>query len=222
MSRGFFVTGTDTGVGKTWISAALLHAFNRQGLKTVAMKPVASGCTQTPAGLRNDDAVLLQQTASVALDYDDINPYAFEPPVAPHLAARQSGIKIEPSRIKSGFDQLLAHGDLAIVEGVGGWQVPVNDDETMADVAGLLGLPVVLVVGMRLGCINHALLTMEAIERSALPVAGWIANVIDPGMAYLDENIDALRERIPALFMGNIPYMQHRVVGEISQIISLP
>lgn len=221
MARGYFVTGTDTGVGKTLVSAALLHQFNQQGLKTVAMKPVASGCMQGPEGLRNEDALLLQQTASIALDYNEVNPYAFEPAIAPHLAARQVNEVIDVKQIKQGFNKLASKGDAVIVEGVGGWHVPLNDKDSTVDVARAVNLPVVMVVAMRLGCLNHALLTAEAIGNDGLSLAGWVANSIDNEMTSLDENIETLKDAISAPFLGYIPFGDPSNIEKISKHITL-
>ncbi|MGY8868624.1 MAG: dethiobiotin synthase, partial [Methylophagaceae bacterium] len=168
-----FVTGTDTGVGKTQISSALISLLKQRGQRVAGMKPIASGCYITSDGIRNDDALVLNQQANVQLNYDDINPYAFELPIAPHIAAKKVEVEIDASVIHRQFYQIPKKADSVVVEGAGGWFVPINDKLTMADVAIRLGLPVVLVVGIRLGCINHALLTVEAIKCSGLPFYGW-------------------------------------------------
>lgn len=222
MKHGYFITGTDTGVGKTRISTALLTAFNARGFSTAAMKPVATGCANTAQGLRNDDALTLQQHASLPLTYEQINPYAFEPPIAPHLAAAQAGQAIDLSHIKHGLDILAAQADVVIVEGVGGWLVPLNADATVADLAYELGLPVILVVGLRLGCLNHALLTVQSIEQSSLPFAGWVANVIDPAMQCIEENIQALRERITAPWFGTVQWNMQVTPGEVAYQLYVP
>lgn len=219
---GYFITGTDTGVGKTLVSAALLHRLNQRGLRTAAMKPLASGCHQANTGLRNDDALLLQQTASVELDYEQVNPYAFEPAIAPHLAAREVGVTIDVDRIKRQFDELVKSVDAVIVEGVGGWKVPINENQSMVDVARELDLPVILVVGMRLGCLNHALITVDAIEHAGLPLAGWVANSPGEAMPFLEENIFSLKSTISAPFLGELPYQDDVDIEKISAFISLP
>ena len=165
------------------------------------MKPVSAGCASTADGLRNDDAVLLLGESSVELSYDQVNPYAFEPPIAPHIAAQQAGIVINLQIIKDNYQAIAAKADAVIVEGAGGWLVPVNGSQTMADVAAALQLPVILVVGMRLGCLNHALLTANSIIESGLPFSGWIANHADKTMLQQQENIEALKERIEAPFL---------------------
>ncbi|MCW8828653.1 MAG: dethiobiotin synthase, partial [Gammaproteobacteria bacterium] len=189
MNRGFFITGTDTEVGKTWCSLGLIARLRQQGHTVVAMKPVASGCAPTAAGLRNDDALKLQAQASVALAYETINPYAFEPAIAPHIAAELAGQRIELSTIVTSYRRLAAEAEISVVEGVGGWRVPLNDAQTVADLAGAIGLPVILVVGLRLGCINHALLTAESIRASGCTLAGWIANSVEPRMAQQEDNV---------------------------------
>jgi len=205
-NSGYFITGTDTGVGKTVITLGLMQYLRQQGKTVAAMKPVASGCEQTPAGLRNDDAVQLLQQSSICLDYDLVNPYAFEPAIAPHIAAAQCGIRIEPEKIQRIYATLTEQADCVLVEGVGGWQVPLNDRLTMADLAVQLGLDVILVVAMRLGCLNHALLTAAAIQSSGLKLAGWVANCLPPMQAEaVDENINALKSRISAPLLGIVP-----------------
>lgn len=207
MIRGFFITGTDTGVGKTRVTLGLLNALAAAGYRTAAMKPVACGVIETPAGPGNEDALLLQQQSSVPLAYDVVNPYLFAAPIAPHLAAQREGRRIEIAHLKKVFDEIAAQADCVVVEGVGGWCVPLNERETSADLAAALGLPVVLVVGMRLGCLNHALLTCESIARHGPPLAGWVANAVTPGFAELEENVAALSERISAPLLGVVPHL---------------
>ena len=203
----WFVTGTDTEVGKTLISASLLWALAQSGRRCVGMKPVASGCRATAAGMRCADAEILLAHSTVSASYTDVNPYGYEPAVAPHLAARAAGRSIELEVIRSHFERLCASADWLVVEGVGGWLVPLSDDSTLADLARLLGLPVLLVVGMRLGCLNHALMTAAAIERAGLEIAGWVANHIDPAMELVDENVKTLKARINAPFIGLVPHL---------------
>lgn len=207
MTQGFFIAGTDTGTGKTWVSVALLRQLSRAGYKVAGMKPVASGCEMTVDGLRNDDAIQLVSQSSVKLDYNTVNPYAFQPPVAPHLAARQLGVNIDKQVIHTACQILSQQVDMVIVEGVGGWLVPINATETMADVAHCLSLPVILVVGIRLGCLNHALLTVAAIKQSGLPLAGWVANRIDEQCLLIEENIACLQQSIQAPMLADIPWM---------------
>ena len=204
-ARGLFVTGTDTGVGKTLVSTALLQLFVEQGLRAVGMKPIAAGCERREGVLVNEDVELLRAAGNVSVPRDLMNPYAFESPIAPHLAARQAGEPIAIARVTECYERLAREADVVIVEGAGGWLVPLNETDTMADLALRLGLPLILVVGMRLGCLNHALLTVEAIERRGLELAGWVANRIDPNMDGFDGNLATLAGRISAPLLGVIP-----------------
>jgi dethiobiotin synthetase len=206
MKRGWFITGTDTGVGKTSVAVGLLAALARRGDRVIGMKPVASGCQATKAGLRNDDALALLRASSIQAAYAEVNPYAFLPAVAPHLAAEAAGIEVSLEKIYAAFTRLCALADIVVVEGIGGWRVPLSRDLTTVDLAVSLNLPVIMVVGMRLGCLNHALLTAESIRHSGLKFTGWVANRIDPAMELLQENIAALQERIPAPLLGVIPF----------------
>jgi dethiobiotin synthetase len=201
---GWFVTGTDTGVGKTLAAQAILARLAQRGERALGMKPVASGCRRTLRGLCSDDAVALMARAGVAAPYDDVNPYAFEPSVAPHLAAGARAI--DPDAIRAAFRRLAALAPHVIVEGIGGWLVPIGGGHTMADVARSLDLPVILVVGMRLGCLNHALLTAAAIDRSGLRFGGWIANHLDPAMEQRHGNIATLRELLRAPLLAEFPH----------------
>lgn len=207
-ARGFFITGTDTGIGKTWCAAALLTGLRRRGHTALGMKPVASGCAPTVAGLRSDDALLLMGHGSLpAPPYTLINPYALAAPIAPHLAARQQGLTIDLGHIIDILSQLREQADFVVVEGVGGWLVPLNARETVADLARAVDLPVVLVVGIRLGCLNHALLTAAAIQHNGTRLAGWIANPVDPLSRHPDEAIQSLQERISAPLLGVMPHL---------------
>jgi len=206
MSGGWFITGTDTGVGKTLVARLLLEALKRAGHSAAGMKPVASGCHASAAGLRSDDALELMQASGVAADYADVNPYALGPACAPHIAARETGVEIRLERILESFRRLQQKSPWVVVEGVGGWMVPLVERLTMADVARALGLPVILVVGLRLGCLNHALLTADAIRRADIPLAGWVANHIDPAMTHAPENIATLAQKIEAPLLAQIPH----------------
>ena len=216
MTRGIFVTGTDTGVGKTWVSTGLMAALQQRGLAVLGMKPVASGCEQTPAGLRNEDALLLQRQGSHPIDYQLLNPYAFAPPIAPHVAAAQAGTRIDLARLETNYKILSTQADVVVVEGAGGWLVPLNERDPMADLAARLELEVMLVVGLRLGCINHALLSVESIVRRGVPLAGWVANTLEPAMPVLAENLAALRAHIEAPLLGVVPHLAHRDAAAIA------
>lgn len=217
--RGFWVTGTDTGVGKTLVSCALMHALRRAGHAPVPMKPVASGCTPTPQGLQNDDVTALLAATSHVLNADDIAPFRFEPPIAPHIAAAQAGVAIDIGQLLARAAELARLGPL-VVEGAGGFLVPLDDRFSLADLAVALDLPVVLVVGLRLGCLNHALLTVEAIERRGLTLAGWVGNTIEPGFESASENLATLRERISAPCLATIPWRQ--MSDPQAEIIAIP
>jgi dethiobiotin synthetase len=210
MSRGVFVAGTDTGIGKSVASAALLAALNAGGHRAVGMKPVASGCMPAAAGLRNDDAMLLIAHSAGSPDYALVNPYALPEPVAPHLAAHSAGSEIRLGPIVDAFAALCTSSDLVVVEGVGGWAVPLSPALMQADLVRALDLPVVLVVGLRLGCINHALLSARAIAADGCRLLGWIGNRIDPAMARADDNVATLRERLPAPCLGVLPHSAMR------------
>lgn len=205
MSRGLFITGTDTGVGKTLVAAALLQLAAQAGLKAVGMKPVAAGCERVGARCVYGDVETLVAAGSVSAPLEWINPYRFPEPVAPHLAAATHGVWLEIEVMARCFRELAARAELVVVEGAGGFLVPLDAQATLADLAVRLGLPVVLVVGMRLGCLNHALLTAEAIARRGLELAGWVANRIDPAMARFEDNLDTLRARLAAPLLGVVP-----------------
>ncbi len=223
MRKGFFVTGTDTEVGKSWIAAALIERLKAEGLSVGAMKPVAAGALETEQGLRNDDALLLQRHASIPIPYETLNPVVVAPPIAPHIGAREAGLTIGIEPIREAFLSIAKKCDAVVVEGAGGWLVPLDDFHTMADLARRLELPVVLVVGMRLGCINHALLSVAAIAASGLPLAGWVANTLDPAMARLEENIETLESRIDAPLLGRVPFLEQGPdAAAIASCLELP
>jgi dethiobiotin synthetase len=210
----YFVTGTDTGVGKTLISCALLLGFSAQGKRAVGMKPIAAGCN---ADGQNGDVLELRAASNVEAGYGQTNPYCFPQAIAPHIAAQRAGVIIDLSVIAKSFQELAAQADVVIVEGAGGLLVPVNAQQDSTDLILKLGLPVILVVGMRLGCLNHALLTVEAIAARGLALAGWVANVVDDEMQMCEENIAALQHRIAAPLLGVVPYMtqpDERVAAE--------
>ena len=202
MTRGIFITGTDTGIGKTLVAATLLAALNRSGCRAVGMKPVASGCERTQAGWRNDDARLLIEHGAGDPTYPTVNPYALPKPIAPHLAAREHGVEIRLDPIVGAFEALCTSSELIVVEGVGGWAVPLSAALMQADLVRALRVPVILVVGLRLGCLNHALLSARAIAADGCDLIGWIGNRIDPAMAQADANIETLRERMAAPCLG--------------------
>ena len=225
MKQGYFVTGTDTGVGKTRITLALMHALQKNGSTVIGMKPVASGCDETPDGLRNEDALFLQAQSSFDLPYESINPYAFSLPVSPHIAAEKAGAKIQIEVIHKQMLLLTKSADCLMVEGVGGWHVPLSyrksEQKHTEDLAIALALPVILVVGMRLGCLNHALLTYEAIIRSGLPCVGWVANQIDPDFTHLQENIETLKAQFDAPLLGIVPFQESIKTEQISDFLDI-
>ncbi len=196
--RAMFVTGTDTDAGKTYISAALLRHFAAQSLRVVGMKPVASGVTELDGVLHNSDVTQLRQASNVQADVRWINPYCFTPAIAPHIAAQQAGVAIDLQQIKQAYEQLCGMADVVVVEGAGGWLVPLNGQQTIADLAQLLDIPIVLVVRIRLGCINHALLSVADIQRRGLTLLGWVANCMEDEMPVMQENIATLQQLIAA------------------------
>lgn len=202
---GYFIAGTDTGVGKTLIATALITRCVAAGQRVAAMKPVSAGCRWTREGWLNDDVAQLRQAANVKLPLAHINPYAFEPAIAPHIAAEQARVEIDLARIERVYGEITAQADRVIVEGVGGFLTPLNRKQTAADMAQRLNLPLILVVGMRLGCLNHALLTLEAIQQRGLTLAAWIANHIDPNMQAFDANVASLQARVSAPLWGVVP-----------------
>lgn len=214
--KGVFITATDTDCGKTEISLGLMEALQRRGLAVLGMKPVASGCHRTPHGLRNDDALRLQSQGSLALPYEAVNPYAFEPPIAPHIAAGSSGVEIDLEDICTGARRLAAQSDFLVMEGVGGWRVPLGAALSMSDVPKALGLPVVLVIGLRLGCINHGLLTVESIRAGGIRLAGWIANQVDPDMDAYQENLATLGALIDEPCLGIVPWLASPEPGRVA------
>lgn len=221
MNKGFFVTGTDTGVGKTLISTALIHALRRRGLRVTGMKPVASGCIDNGYGLRNEDADRLLEATNVSADYDLICPYRFMPPIAPHIAAQEEGIDINIDHIIQCYQKLQSCSDAVVVEGVGGWQVPIKEDQFMSDLAVETGLPIVIVVGVRLGCISHALLTAASVLASGLPVAGWVFNQLDPDMQQLDAVKQTLQGYMPGTMLADIPFQEDPDVEAIARSFQL-
>lgn len=223
MKNTYFITGTDTGVGKTLVAAALLHLAKQQGLKAFGVKPVAAGCEETAEGLRNDDALLLQAHSSVKLPYDQINPIALRAAKAPHIAAAQEGRRLNLDRLVGLCrGTLMQSADLRLIEGAGGWRVPLNNFESLSGLPLQLKIPVILVVGLRLGCLNHSLLTAEAIQRDGVQLAGWVGCGIDPQMESVEDNIDALKARLPAPCLGAVPALGGGRVELAAEYLTLP
>ena len=208
MTGGWFVTGTDTGVGKTLVACTLIQAVAGRGKRVIGMKPVAAGAELRGGHWRSEDADALAAASKIRAPADAANPYALRLPVAPHIAAREEGLEIELARLEHAFARLQSVADFVVVEGVGGFRVPLNSAMDTADLARTLRLPLVLVVGIRLGCINHALLTVEAIAARGLRLAGWVANRIDPRMLKAAENVASLQERIAAPLLAELPYSE--------------
>lgn len=211
----FFVTGTDTDSGKTLATSALLMAFNRESARlgsqwlTLGVKPIASGCELTSAGLRNSDALQLMACSTLKLSYGKINPFSFLPAIAPHIAAKNAGISLSPEAIVAQLDlHAFAAADLCLIEGAGGWRLPLGDGRYLSELVKQLQLPVILIVGMKLGCLNHALLTQEAILADGLQIAGWVANSIDPHMSGFEQNLATLKDCMSAPFLGCIPHLR--------------
>lgn len=222
MAKSFFVTGTDTEVGKTLITSALLHAYKKQGLTTAAIKPVAAGCINVDGQWQNDDALQLIDAMTVEMPYEQVNPVALEAPIAPHIAAREEGRNLNVDRL-AGLCQgvFLKRMDVTLIEGAGGWRVPLNHRETLADLAIQLNVPVILVVGIRLGCLNHAFLTAEAIRRDGLNLAGWVANIIDADCSRKEENIQTLKTGLSSPCLGVIPYQKSPRAEDVAGYLDL-
>ena len=205
-AKGIFITGTDTAVGKTVVACALTRGLTSLGLRVAVMKPVASGSERTASGLRNPDAVALAQASNVEASYEQVNPYCFEAAVSPHIAAKDVGICVDTDMIRRGFVALGQSADWVVVEGAGGWLAPISERQTMADLAWALGVPAVMVVGVRLGCLNHAQLTLLAIEARGVSFAGWIANHPDPSMERADENLATLERLLGEPALAQVRY----------------
>jgi dethiobiotin synthetase len=220
MPRSFFVTGTDTGVGKTLVTAALLRRLRESGVKAVGMKPVAAGAMDGPEGRANEDALLLQAESGIRHPYADVNPVLLEPAIAPHIAAAEAGMAIDTDRIAAAHARLCAGAEVLLAEGAGGFLVPLDAGRSFADLPGLLGMEVLLVVGLRLGCLNHALLTAEAIAARGLVFSGWIGNGIVPDFARREANIETLTARLPAPCLGIVPWMAEPDIGRAAAALS--
>ena len=221
MTPASFVTGTDTGVGKTRVAAALCRGLAARGTRVAAMKPVASGCALTPEGLRNEDALALLAAMNVRARYSDVNPYAFAPAIAPHIAAQEAGVDIDFDVLDRAYERLRMQSQALIVEGAGGWLAPLDSSRTFADLAVHWHMDVVLVVGMRLGCLNHALLTAESVERRGLRLRGWVANSIDPKFERLTENISSLKSRISAPCLGILSFEPQSDPDALAQALAV-
>ncbi len=211
-----FVTGTDTGIGKTRVAAALLYKLAQQGKRVVGMKPVASGAVWHTGVQEWEDVSQLAAASTVSAPLKWCNPYRFDAPISPHLAAQQANVQIELSTIRAAYEQLQAMADWVVVEGAGGWYAPLNAGQSMADLARALNIPVVLVVGIRLGCINHAVLTAQAIIRDGASFAGWVANIVDKDMLLAEENIDSIRTRLSAPLLGVLPWDPQAGLGDVA------
>ncbi|MBQ5962198.1 dethiobiotin synthase [Massilia sp. ZL223] len=216
-----FVTGTDTEIGKTLVSAAILHKLVQSGRRACGMKPIAAGADMIGGELHNEDADMLAAAGNVHLPSSITTPFMLREPAAPHIAAALEGVSIDPVPIIAAYAEIQAASDAVVVEGVGGFRVPFNDDFDSADLAAQLNLPVILVVGLRLGCISHALLTVEAIVARGLVLAGWVANTADADMRFMQENIDALAQRIPAPLLGHVPRLEHPTAAAAADYIDL-
>jgi dethiobiotin synthetase len=214
----FFITGTDTGVGKTLVSCALLQGLASRGKSVIGMKPVAAGLDEHG---QNEDVQQLRMASTVVIEDQLDNPYAFRLAIAPHLAAQIEGIPIELNHILESYQELKTRADIVVVEGVGGFRVPLNADQDSADLARLLDIPIILVVGMRLGCLNHALLSAEAIEHRGLKLAGWVANIIDNDMIMQQENTKALQQHLRAPLLGVIPFQSHPDFRYMAKFLNL-
>jgi dethiobiotin synthetase len=222
MTKSFFITGTDTEVGKTVSTVALLRAANKLGLLTAAYKPVASGCDLMEEGLCNQDVVLLQKNTSLRLEYEELVGYCFEPHIAPHIASEESGVPIEFGVLSDGLRRLKeTDADMIFIEGAGGWRLPVGHGHFLSDWVRHEDLPVILVVGAKLGCLNHAMLTCEAIQHDRLKIAGWCVNRIHPGMSHYKANLETLKSLMPAPFLGEIPYLARPFESDLGQYLDL-
>ena len=217
-----YVTGTDTGIGKTLASCALLHALRGHGLRAVGMKPVASGCERVDGEWKNADALALQAAGGAGIAYADINPFALEHPLAPELAAREAGVEVALEPILAAHARLAQQADALIVEGVGGWAAPLSATLMQADLVRALQLPVLLVVGLRLGCLNHALLSARAIAADGLHLAGWIASHVDPAMERVEDNLAMLRARMPAMCWGVLPHAANPDPAQLALRLRIP
>jgi dethiobiotin synthetase len=208
-AKSFFVTGTDTGVGKTYVSCALLQAAKEAGLSTAAIKPIAAGGEKNESGIFNEDALKLQSACTLQLAYQEINPLCLQQAIAPHIAAKAEGVVLDIHELANSVQAIIdRQADLTLIEGAGGWRVPMDNYNTLADLARLVAQPVILVVGMRLGCLNHALLSMQVIRQDGVKLHGWIANQLDPAMSAYQENLETLKNMIDAPLLGELKWQQ--------------
>ncbi len=223
MKKALFVTGTDTDAGKTVVSCGLLARARLDGLTTAAVKPIASGCEQTDEGLRNSDALALQAVMTLELPYEQVNPVALEPAIAPHIAMQEAGRRVTADRL-AGFCRgvMMRGADFTLIEGAGGWRVPLSSREMYSSVPKLLNTPVVLVVGMKLGCINHAILTVESILRDGMKLVGWVANRAEAEMSCYDENLATLKDLLPAPCLGEVPHLENPSPEQVAEYLTLP
>jgi dethiobiotin synthetase len=220
MTRSYFLTGTDTGVGKTLVAAALIRRLRESGVTVAGMKPVAAGVVSGPEGPANEDALLLQAEASIRHAYATVNPWLFEPAIAPHLAAAEAGVGIGTDRIAAAHASLCASAEIVIAEGAGGFLVPLDGSRSMAELPALLGMDVILVVGLRLGCLNHAFLTAEAVAARGLTLAGWVGNSLAPDFPRREANIETLAARLAAPCLGIVPWMAEPAVGTAARALT--
>lgn len=222
MKQRFFITGTDTDAGKTFVSVLLLEALKQKGYSTLALKPIAAGCEMIDGQWQNDDAIKLRTAMTANLSYQQVNPIALQAAVAPHLAAEQEGRRLSVDRLAGLIrGALMTAADVTLIEGAGGWLVPLNERETLANLVKELNLPVVLVVGVRLGCLNHALLTVQAVAAAGLPLAGWVANCIDPQAALVKQNIATLKTMVPAPCLGVVPHSPNMAAADLVQYLDI-
>ncbi|ELM3617642.1 dethiobiotin synthase [Aeromonas sobria] len=220
--KSFFITGTDTDVGKTLVARTLLREFSAQGINCAGYKPVSAGCARTPDGLRNLDAVLLQEAASLQLPYEMVNPFAYEPPIAPHIAASEARQPITMQGLSEGLRKIEQAGaELTVVEGAGGWYLPLDRKHLLSEWVKQENMAVIMVVGAKLGCLNHALLTFAAIRNDQLPVAGWVINRLHGSMSHYQENLDTLRSLLPAPFLGEIPFINNPLEANLQGRIDI-
>ncbi|MEM6998803.1 MAG: dethiobiotin synthase [Pseudomonadota bacterium] len=214
MSQGWFITGTDTEIGKTWSTVLLMRELQSMGYVVNGMKPVASGAEMQQTGLRNEDALFIDRQNSSNLDYTLVNPVTFEPPIAPHIAASQAGKIIDINMLVNAYNKIAVESDIVLVEGVGGWRVPLGEQTSLSDLVRALQIPVILVVGLRLGCINHALLTAEVIRDDGIDIAGWISSEIEQDYLFQQHSVDTIRENLACPHLAEIPHQPTTAIDQ--------